>query len=283
MAKRLCRWLDLDTWKFMRLLILTITFMAQMMIAPAQLIIGHRGASHDAPENTLAAFKLAWEQGADGIEGDFRLTKDNEIVCIHDDTTKRTANKNLTVAKSTLQELRQLDVGTWKDAKFSGERLATLNEVFDIVPSGKRLFVEIKSSVDIMPALIQSMKKTTLSTEQVSFISFDEEVIAACRQQLPDYQAHWITGFKQNKLTRKWKPSIETVFSTLGKCHASGFDTQAEPKRITEDVVSRLRKAGLAFHCWTINDLELALRFQKLGVDSITTDRPGWLRAQLKL
>ncbi|MDP7286911.1 MAG: glycerophosphodiester phosphodiesterase family protein, partial [Phycisphaerae bacterium] len=71
-------------------------------------IVAHRGASRDAPENTIAAFELAWKQGADAIEGDFYLTKDRRIVCIHDSSTKRTARANLSVAKSTLAELRKL-------------------------------------------------------------------------------------------------------------------------------------------------------------------------------
>lgn len=70
-------------------------------------IVAHRGASHDAPENTLAAFELAWEQGADAIEGDFHLTQDGHIVCLHDKDTKRTAGKKLVVGKSSLEELRK--------------------------------------------------------------------------------------------------------------------------------------------------------------------------------
>lgn len=87
----------------------------------SQLIVAHRGASYDAPENTLAAFRLAFEKDADGIEGDFYLTSDNRIVCIHDSDTERVAGKKLIVAKSTLAELKQLDVGSWKDKKWHAE------------------------------------------------------------------------------------------------------------------------------------------------------------------
>ena len=78
-----------------------------------QLIVAHRGASHDAPENTLAAFRLAWEKDADAIEGDFYLTRDQQIVCLHDETTERTAPGQtcLQVAESTREQLRTLDVG----------------------------------------------------------------------------------------------------------------------------------------------------------------------------
>ena len=82
-------------------------------------IVAHRGASFDAPENTLAAFRLAWQQGADAIEGDFYLSKDNQIVCIHDADTKRTAVVSRQVAESTLAELRELDVGRSSWPSFS--------------------------------------------------------------------------------------------------------------------------------------------------------------------
>src|SRR3954447_2364486 len=86
------------------------------------LIIGHRGASFDAPENTAAAFGLAFLQGADGIEADFHLSSDGEIVCIHDATTGRTAGVDLVVAETSLKELKRLDVGLWKGREFPGER-----------------------------------------------------------------------------------------------------------------------------------------------------------------
>ena len=84
------------------------------------LVVAHRGASYDAPENTMPAFKLAWEQGADAIEGDFLLTKDGHIVCIHDRTTKRFCDQDLVVSKSTLKQLKALDVVSWKNEKYEG-------------------------------------------------------------------------------------------------------------------------------------------------------------------
>ncbi len=103
----------------------------------AQQVIAHRGASYDAPENTLAAFRLAWQQGADGIEGDFWLTADGEIVCLHDGDTVRTGDRKLSVGQSTLEQLRTVDVGISKGEKFRGERIPTLAEVLAIVPAGQ--------------------------------------------------------------------------------------------------------------------------------------------------
>src|SRR6185369_848081 len=89
------------------------------------MLIAHRGASRDAPENTLAAFRLAWQQGADGIEADFRLTRDGRVVCLHDASTGRTAGVDLAVAEASLEELKRLDVGGWKGARWAGERIPT--------------------------------------------------------------------------------------------------------------------------------------------------------------
>src|SRR5436190_9554723 len=92
-------------------------------------LVAHRGASADAPENTVAAIKLAWEQKADASEFDVYLTKDGKIVVIHDATTKRTAGEDKKVADTSLEDLRKLEVGKWKNPKFAGEKIPTLEEM----------------------------------------------------------------------------------------------------------------------------------------------------------
>ena len=116
----------------------------------------------DAPENTLPAFKLAWEQGADAIEGDVLLTKDNQIVCIHDKTTKRLSDQNLVVAESSLEQLKTLDVGSWKNKKYKGTQIPTISEVFATVPKGKKIFVEVKCGLEIIPYLVKEIQKSDL-------------------------------------------------------------------------------------------------------------------------
>lgn len=139
--------------RFLPLLCLLVSALGAA--ARGQEIVAHRGASFDAPENTLSAFRLAWKLNADVIEGDFYLTKDEQIVCIHDKTTKRVAPKqtSLTIARSTLAELRALDVGSWKHPRFANERIPLLEEVLATVPEGKRIFVEIKCGPEIIPHL----------------------------------------------------------------------------------------------------------------------------------
>jgi glycerophosphoryl diester phosphodiesterase len=159
-------------------------------------LIAHRGASEDAPENTLAAFRLAWRQGADGIEADFLLSRDGEVVCIHDRTTKRTANKTLTVADSTLAELRTLDFGAWKSPDFKGEKIPTLAEVLDEIPPGKWFFLEIKDSPEIVVPIAAILSRKRHDREKLVLISFDKSVVKACRETMPEYKACLISSLK---------------------------------------------------------------------------------------
>jgi glycerophosphoryl diester phosphodiesterase len=244
-------------------------------------IVAHRGASRDAPENTIAAFELAWKQGADAIEGDFYLTKDKRIVCIHDSSTKRTAGKNLSVAKSTLAELRKLDVGKWKGAKWAGQRIATLQEVLAIVPAGKRLLIEIKCGPEIVPFLKKVLDASRLKRQQIIIISFNTKVIAQAKKQLPKHKAFWLTGFRKDKKTGSWTQSRKKVLDTLKEIHADGLDCQAVPAAVDRSFMSELQRRGLELHVWTVDDVKTARYFQQLGAASITTNRPAWLREQM--
>ena len=241
------------------------------------LIVAHRGASHDAPENTLPAFELAWEQGADAIEGDFLLTKDNRIVCIHDGSTKRLADQNLVVRGSTLKELRELDVGSWKNEKYEGTRIPTIAEVFATIPKGKKIFVEVKCGPEIIPYLVKEIGKSELKTEQVVLICFKQEVVKAFKKAMPKNKAYWLSSFKQNE-EGVWKPSLETVLATLKDTKADGLDSH---KDIPGAAAMKIMKEGYEWHAWTVNDVATAKKLQSLGIHSITTDRPGLIKSSL--
>jgi len=245
------------------------------------MLIAHRGASHEAPENTLTAFRLAWEQGADGVEGDFRLSKDGKIVCMHDTETKRTGNRDLRVVEATLEELRQLDVGLWKGEQFRGERIPTLAEVLAIIPPGKKLFLEVKCGPEIVPVIAEELKNTSLPPEQVAIICFNTNVIDAARKQLPEHKSHLLVSFKQDKETQKWTPTWQALMQKLGKVRASGIDAAANLEVLSAERLADLRNAGFEIHCYTVNDGNLARDMQAMGVDSITTDRPDYLRKSL--
>ena len=134
-------------------------------------IIAHRGASHDAPENTLESVKLGWEQGADAVEIDVYLSKDGHIVVHHDGTTKKLAGVDRKVVDQTLAELQQLDVGAWKGDKWKGVRIPKLADVLATIPEGHRLFVEVKCGPEIVPDLAKAFKRSGKKPKQLVVIS----------------------------------------------------------------------------------------------------------------
>ncbi len=259
-----------------------IILLAMSFSSRAQLIVAHRGASYDAPENTLSAFKLAWRKGADAVEGDFMLTKDGHVVCIHDKTTKRTGGVDRKVADSTLAELREAEYGGWKDARWKGEPIPTLAEALAVVPEGRKIFIEVKCGPEITPKLKAALADSGLKPGQVVVIAFDEQVIAASKREMPEIKACWLTSFKPDKKEQAWTPSVDSVIATLKRIKADGVDCRAEPRAVNEEFVRRVREAGMELHCWTVNDPKLAVRFRDLGFDSITTDRPAFIRDSLK-
>jgi glycerophosphoryl diester phosphodiesterase len=244
-------------------------------------VMAHRGASHDAPENTLPAFSLAWQQGADGIEGDYHLTRDGHVVCIHDATTKRTAGKALKIADSSLAELRELDVGSWKGPQWAGTRIPALADVLATVPQGKRVFLEVKCGREILPAMAASLAHFQWVPGQVVVISFDAGVLSEAKRQLPQVTTLWLTDFKSDKATGAVTPSADDILATLKAINADGVDCRAHPT-VGPSFVQTLRAAHKQIHVWTVDDRPTAKRLRALGVDSLTSNRAGWLKAQLR-
>ena len=247
---------------------------------PAPELIAHRGAAHDAPENTVAAFELAWQQGADGIEGDFRLTRDGAIVCLHDADTRRTAGLALTVADARFDELRRLDVGSWKGEAWRGARIPTLAEVLATVPAGKKLVIEIKCGPEILPGLEATLADSGLLPAQVVVVAFDVRVVEAAKRRLPRLKALWLTDFRTDGEAGV-RPTADEIVETLERTGADGVGCRAHAM-VDEAVVQTLRRAQKEVHVWTVDDVETAQRYLELGVDSITSNRAGWLKQQLR-
>jgi len=238
------------------------------------LLIAHRGASGNAPENTLAAFRLAWEEGADGIEGDFQLTADEEVVCIHDPTTGRVAKKKLTVATSRYADLAKLDLGSWKNTDFSGERIPRLGDVLDVLKPGKWLFIEIKSGVATVEAIHRILDEKQADVSRIVLICFESDVIRACREALPGCQAHWISTLKGVN-----RPSRAAAYAAqLDECGATGlqFDCRAP---VGAAWLASLKRPVAS---WTVNDVAVARKLAGMGVNFLTTNVPGALRQALE-
>lgn len=257
--------------EMMKIILVSILFIcSNFILAGEPFIVAHRGASKKAPENTLPAFKLAWEQGADAIEADFRLSKDGHIVCIHDSDTKRVSGKKLNVSKSTLAELRKLDVGSFRGNSFKGTIIPTIEEVFSTIPPKKKIFIEVKCGIEIIPALLEKTKKSGLKDEQIVIISFKEEVIELMKSKAPQFKAFLLKSIKKDT-------SLKSVLATLEKIKADGLST--DTKKIDEKFVKGVLASGFQHHVWTINDVKTANRFKALNVMSITTDIPDLIRS----
>ncbi|MBL8810067.1 MAG: glycerophosphodiester phosphodiesterase [Planctomycetaceae bacterium] len=248
----------------------------------AQVIVAHRGASYDAPENTISAFREAWAQAADGVEADFYVTKDQQIVCIHDKDTKRTAGKNLVVADSTLDELRQLEYGSWKDARFKGEPIPTFAEVMAVIPEARMFVIELKTGPEIVPLLKAELDRLKPSAKDLLIIAFNKDTVKAVKQQLPAIRTHWLTGFKQDKVTGKWSPTATDVATSLKETGADGIGFQGRREVVTAEFLDGLKQHGLKeFHVWTLDDPKDAQFYRDLGAVGITTNRPAFIRDAL--
>jgi len=247
---------------------------------PAVEIIAHRGASAQAPENTVASANLAWKQNADAVEIDIYLSKDNQIVVIHDATTKRTAGRDAKVVDQTFAELRQLDAGQWKDPRWTGEKIPSLSEIIATVPETKRLVIEIKCGPEVIPPLKRLLNETTLTRDQIVIIGFSHDTMTRVKKQLPQFEAYWLASFKQDKETGQWTPTPDELIAQAKSAGVDGLNLSHQGP-INAAFVQQIQKAGLRLFVWTVNDPNAARRLAQAGVEGITTDKPAWLRHQL--
>jgi glycerophosphoryl diester phosphodiesterase len=247
-------------------------------------IVAHRGASHDAPENTVASARLGWGQGADAVETDIHLTKDGRIIVCHDKTTKRTTGHDGVIPAMTLAELRALDAGRWKGPQFAGEKLPLLEEQLALIPAGKTMLVEIKTGPEIVPEFRRVLAAAGATERNVTVISFNLETLKAVRRELPAFRTLYLMGYKAPDAKdpkAKRSPMIDDVIRDAKAAGLTGLDLQYSWPLTPADV-QRVRDAGLELHVWTVDDPAVARRWIGLGVASITTNRPGWLREQLR-
>ena len=253
-------------------------------------MIAHRGESYDAPENTLAAINLGWQRGADGVEFDVHLTSDGKLISIHDKDTfrvtggKAKGGKKLVVLDTTADELRKLDVGSWKSVNNAGERMPLIEEVLATLPedTNRRLFIEVKVGPDAAAPLVAAVKANGRPVEQTAVISFKLETCAEVKRLMPELQVYYLADLNPNKRTGEPAPPMDELIKRAKDANLDGLDL-SHHTTLTEDVVKRIHDAGLKCYVWTVDDPEIAKRMLDAGVDGITTNRPQWLREQLGL
>lgn len=240
-------------------------------------IIAHRGASYDAPENTIAAFKLGVEQKADAIELDMYLTRDGKVVCAHDKTTSRTTSgkTNFTVSETDYAELAKLDVGSWKASKYAGEKMPLLEDVLKQHPKGTGLFLEMKSYKELVPELERILRASD-HMKSITIICFDLPACEEAKRRMPEVPVYWLIGQTKNKKTGAIEPIDPKWIEQTKKAGLDGLNLDS--KIITPEFAADIQKAGLKLYAWTVDDPEEAKRLVSLKVLGITTNRPKFLR-----
>ena len=241
-------------------------------------IVGHRGASQIAPENTVASTKLAYKQDADISEIDIYLSKDHKIMVIHDTTTKRTGGINYMVTSTDSKDLRELEVGSWKNPYYYGEKIPFLEEILDVVPEGKKLFIEVKYSVGIAPYIKEAIDKSG-KKDQMVIISSSLDLINQCKKEMPDIPTYWVKASEKNKETGEFLPYDDSVIQVALDNKLTGLDLLF--RGLNKEFVDKAHKAGLEVYVWTVDDINIAKQMVEIGVDGITTNVPGVMKAEL--
>lgn len=236
-------------------------------------VMAHRGASAHAPENTLAAFKLAVAHGADGIELDAKLSADGQVVVIHDQKVDRTTGQPGVVRQMTLQQLKRLDAGSFFDAVFAREQIPTLEEVFVAVGSQVLINVEITnyaSPMDELPDKIADLVARYGLQEHILFSSFHPLNLLRIRRRLPECPAALLTlpgAGLGGRLGRGW---FGRLFSPE---YIHPYYTDVTPAGVQHE-----HQAGRRVNVWTVNEPDDLRRLFRMGIDGIITDDPRLAR-----
>jgi glycerophosphoryl diester phosphodiesterase len=229
-------------------------------------LIAHRGASALAPENTLAAFLKAKQQGATWVEFDVMLTADGEVVVIHDESLERTTNGHGDVDKITYAQLAKLDAGSWFNAAFAGERVPTLVEVIEFLKIHQLAAnVEIKAIPGqeemVVTKVLESINRYWSKDMTPPLISsFAMPILHHVREQQPAA----LIGM----LIHEWFDEWESVCQALNP-----VSVNLNEEIITPAAASRIKQADKLITCYTVNDPARARELFAMGVDAVFTDR----------
>ncbi|AQQ69890.1 Glycerophosphoryl diester phosphodiesterase [Limihaloglobus sulfuriphilus] len=243
------------------------------------MIIAHRGNSSYAPENTMASVQSGWIVDADAVEVDVYLTSDGKIAVIHDGDTQRVSGEKLVVTESSYEQLSKLDVGSHKSWYFKNERIPLLEDVIASIPAGRKLFVEVKSSPQIVPYL-KELFNNSPNRDRLVVIAFNKDVLDEVKKQIPDIPAYWLIGASKDSETGEILPYDTSLIDTA--LHAGFEGLNVNYGGLNEEFVALAHARGLEVYVWTVNYFEDAQRLRQYGVDGITTDRPADLSLLLK-
>ena len=228
-------------------------------------IFAHRGFSGKYPENTMLAFEKAVEIGVDGIELDVHLTKDNEIVIIHDEDIKRTCDGEGLVKDMTLEELRKFDASATFRGQYGFCGIPTLREYFELVKDTPIITnIELKTGVyeyhTIEQRVIDMVREFGLS-DKIIFSSFNHFTVKRCEEIAPEIKRGFLTG---DWLYDFGKYTAERNVQCCHPWHVS----------LSEEVIREMHEAGCEINTWTVNEYEDIKKLSAWGVDSLIGNFP---------
>ncbi|WOI42274.1 glycerophosphodiester phosphodiesterase [Bacillus altitudinis] len=229
-------------------------------------IIAHRGSSSAAPENTIAAFDVAVEQGADYIELDVQMTMDQHVVVIHDDTVDRTTNGNGLVKSYTLDQLKKLDAGSWFEQQYTNERIPTLQEILERYSQRIGILIEIKHpkrQIGIEKAVARIINRFSYS-RHIIIQSFDVHALQRIKAFAPSLRTALIIKPDAFKLTKRKL----TTYSSFANC------LNMKKTMINRWWIDRIHTFGMDVFIWTVKDQKTADRIKKHPIDGVVTDNP---------
>ncbi len=231
-------------------------------VSAALVVIGHRGNPVEAPENTLASLHSAFAAGSDLVELDIRLTRDGVPIVMHDETVDRTTSGQGAVAGLTLAELKALDAGAWKDARFAGERIPTLAEALLAAQGKGRLLLDVP--VDGLGSVIAAvMRATGISADAVVLGTWDAAQRADFARYLPGAPLLLSEGAPET-----WDSAY------FSRVRADGVSIFEIPNA-TPAFIADAHTHGMPVYAYTINDEPTMRQLIELGVDGIETDDPA--------
>jgi len=233
------------------------------------LVIAHRGASAYQPENTLAAFALAIVQGAQMIELDLHISRDNQVVVIHDKTLDHTTNLKGRVDQLTLSEIKQADAGR-------GERVPTLDETLDLTKGKVRLYLEIKDRRAAAETL--RIVRVRQCQDEVMLASFDIELIRKLGEEVLDMELGLILGNETWNPVVRWREAFPWI--ALRNINYQVLCMQVE--LCFRYLTKRVKANGKKLYVWTADEESQFARMISLGADGIVTNKPDHLIEFLK-
>jgi glycerophosphoryl diester phosphodiesterase len=238
--------------------------------------VAHRGFSAIAPENTLAAVRAAIEAGASGCEFDVYGCGDGTVVLMHDKTVDRTTDGTGLVTELTSEQLRQLDAGSWKDARYAGEHVPTLTEALRLLKdSGCQPVIEIKME-GISERVIRDVRELEM-VDQVAVIAFSQNVVREIRQLEPQLPCGWLSGERLEGTPAQRADWLEV---RARECETNLVDLSY--KMLSPELVAELNRRGFTVWTWTVDEAPVMRALREWGVASITTNRPDLLTEQKK-